>query len=89
MIISTYCTKMSGGFLRFQAQYLRRLRLPQWSDLTSSNKAALIAADKNPSRFGADEAVFKVFGLTKIEGRLVQTIAAEAEVTPSTIKAAT
>lgn len=89
MIISTYCTKMSGGFLRFQAQYLRRLRLPQWSDLTSSDKAALIAADKNPARFGADEAVFKVFGLTKIEGKLVQTIAAEAEVTPSTGRSST
>ncbi|PIX60254.1 MAG: hypothetical protein COZ47_08240 [Lysobacterales bacterium CG_4_10_14_3_um_filter_64_11] len=30
MTVAAYCTRMAGGFLRFQAQYLRRIRLPQW-----------------------------------------------------------
>lgn len=30
LFISTYSTKMRGGYLRFQAQYLRRIRLPYW-----------------------------------------------------------
>ena len=35
---------MRGGHLRFQAQYLRRIRLPYWSDVPTSVKNALIAA---------------------------------------------
>src|SRR3546814_4412566 len=41
MIIATYCTRMAGGFLRFQAQYLRRLRLPRWERVSEANRAAL------------------------------------------------
>jgi len=33
LFVATYSTKMRGGFLRFQAQYLRRIRLPQWRDV--------------------------------------------------------
>src|SRR3546814_10421205 len=38
MIIATYCTRMAGGFLRFQAQYLRRLRLPRWERVSRSEE---------------------------------------------------
>ena len=31
VFVSAYSTRMRGGFLRFQAQYLRRIRLPLWS----------------------------------------------------------
>ena len=33
MFITLYSTKMRGGYLRFQAQYLRRLRVPHWRDV--------------------------------------------------------
>jgi len=29
--VALYCPPLRGGFLRFQAQYLRRIRLPQWT----------------------------------------------------------
>src|SRR5437588_7620443 len=32
--IWSYATKMRGSYLRFQAQYLRRIRLPKPSDLS-------------------------------------------------------
>src|SRR3546814_19696722 len=39
MIIATYCTRMAGGFMRFQAQYLRRLRLQRWERVSEANRA--------------------------------------------------
>lgn len=33
LFVRAYSTKMRGGCLRFQAQYLRRIRLPQWTDI--------------------------------------------------------
>jgi hypothetical protein len=35
---------MRGDCLRFQAQYLRRIRVPEWSALSETHKAELIAA---------------------------------------------
>ena len=31
--VALYCPPLRGGFLRFQAQYMRRIRLPQWTGL--------------------------------------------------------
>lgn len=39
--IASYSTKMRGGFLRFQAQYLRRLRLPRWETVSAALRASL------------------------------------------------
>ena len=33
LFVRAYSTKMRGGCLRFQAQYLRRIRLPLWSSI--------------------------------------------------------
>jgi hypothetical protein len=40
LFVSTYCVKMSGGFLRFQAQYLRRIRIPRWDDVRGAARGA-------------------------------------------------
>nr|WP_277344387.1 TaqI-like C-terminal specificity domain-containing protein [Psychromonas sp. SA13A] len=36
MFVAAYSTKVSGGNLRFQAQHLRRIRLPLWQDVSAS-----------------------------------------------------
>ena len=36
LFVRAYSTKMRGGCLRFQAQYLRRIRLPQWKDVPAA-----------------------------------------------------
>jgi hypothetical protein len=41
LFVATYSTKMRGGFLRFQAQYLRRIRLPHWRDVPDALREAL------------------------------------------------
>ncbi|WP_286194517.1 Eco57I restriction-modification methylase domain-containing protein [Synechococcus sp. CCY 0621] len=62
--ISVYSTKMRGGFLRFQAQYLRRIRIPEWSSLSESMKMALADAAVSRDIAACDEAVCTLFGLT-------------------------
>ncbi len=42
--IATYSLKMRGDCLRYQAQYLRRLRLPKWSDVSSKLRLKLTRA---------------------------------------------
>lgn len=46
LFISEYSTKMQGGCLRFQAQHLRKLRLPLWTDINENTKKQLIIAGK-------------------------------------------
>ena len=44
LFVRAYSTKMHGGTLRFQAQYLRRIRLPVWQDITAEDRVALSEA---------------------------------------------
>ncbi|MDH4162564.1 MAG: Eco57I restriction-modification methylase domain-containing protein [Nitrospirota bacterium] len=41
VFITTYSTKMRGGYLRFQAQYLRRIHIPRWQDVPEHLKKKL------------------------------------------------
>lgn len=52
LFVRAYSTKMHGGALRFQAQYLRRIRLPQWSAIETPLKNDLLeaATDKNADK---------------------------------------
>jgi hypothetical protein len=81
MIVATYCTRMAGGFLRFQAQYLRRLRLPFWKNVSPKLRADLIAAANCNDPDACDAPVFELFGLTAEEGALTQKVASAAQVT--------
>jgi hypothetical protein len=44
LFVEAYAVKIGGGYLRFQAQYLRRIRIPAWCKLTLDQKDQLIAA---------------------------------------------
>ena len=74
LFVSTYCVKMSGGFLRFQAQYLRRIRVPLWESIPEAKRAALIAAEPT-DREAIDCATFAAYGLTESESRTTQRAA--------------
>lgn len=41
LFVRAYSTKMRGGCLRFQAQYLRRIRLPYWKEINASMHSKL------------------------------------------------
>jgi hypothetical protein len=61
--ISIYSTKMRGGFMRFQAQYLRRIRVPAWSDISEAMKSELSEAAVNRDVDACNEAVCKLYEL--------------------------
>lgn len=71
LFVATYSTKMRGGFLRFQAQYLRRIRLPMWDDVPKALRAKLKNAAIANDRTRANEATFELFNLTAHERELV------------------
>lgn len=62
LMVSAYCVKMRGGTLRFQAQYLRRIRLPQSNQVTPAQKRALAAAYRSQSTEQATSIAEEVYG---------------------------
>lgn len=67
LFVSIYSTKMHGGFLRFQAQYLRRIRVPQWADVPHDVQEQLKEAAARKDVEACNEAVFKLYRLTARE----------------------
>lgn len=61
LFIATYSTRMRGGYLRFQAQYLRRIRLPRWQDVPHNLQVALIEAAERGDVSACDAVTFKVY----------------------------
>jgi len=67
LFVSIYSTRMRGGYLRFQAQYLRRIRLPCWQDVDAHVAKHLIDAAKRGDVAACNEAVFRLYGLSNNE----------------------
>ena len=67
LFVAVYSTKMRGGYLRFQAQYLRRIRVPAWSDVPTHLREQLIAAATHQDATACNAAVFELYGLTPDE----------------------
>ncbi|MBI5283037.1 MAG: Eco57I restriction-modification methylase domain-containing protein [Candidatus Solibacter usitatus] len=67
LFVSIYSTKMRGGYLRFQAQYLRRIRVPYWADVPSTLQRDLIDAAERGDVAACNRSVFSLYGLTKDE----------------------
>lgn len=70
LFIATYSTKMRGGFLRFQAQYLRRIRIPRWADVPTTIREELIKGACSRDRDACNLATFALYGLSH-EERLI------------------
>lgn len=64
LFVATYSTKMRGGFLRFQAQYLRRIRIPLWADVSKSLRTELMKAATKLDVQACNRAAFKLYGLS-------------------------
>jgi len=67
LFVAIYSTRMRGGYLRFQAQYLRRIRLPEWSQVTPALKRELIAAAERDDVAACNHAAFALYGLSSAE----------------------
>jgi len=64
LFVAAYSTKMRGGFLRFQAQYLRRIRIPRWEDVSSGLRKRLTDAAIRRDLDACNEVVFELYGIT-------------------------
>ncbi|MFI7117008.1 Eco57I restriction-modification methylase domain-containing protein [Amycolatopsis sp. NPDC049868] len=64
--VAAYAVKMRGGTLRFQAQYLRRIRVPDPTAITADDKVALAEAFDARDVEAATVAALRVYGLTEL-----------------------
>ncbi|MEV7776895.1 N-6 DNA methylase [Kitasatospora sp. NPDC088351] len=64
--VEAYAVKMRGGTLRFQAQYLRKIRVPDPAALAEEDRAALADAFDKRDVKAATEAALRVYGLTEL-----------------------
>lgn len=71
--VAAYATTMRGGFLRFQAQYLRRIRLPHWSEVPQKLRKRLIDAAQRLDLVACDHAACELYGLSPEEAAVLTT----------------
>jgi adenine-specific DNA-methyltransferase len=64
LFIEAYCVKMRGGTLRFQAQYLRRIRVPEPESLSDSLRARFIVAFRSRDADAATAAALEAYGIS-------------------------
>lgn len=69
--VAAYSTTMRGGFLRFQAQYLRRIRLPEWKTVSTAMCERLVRAATALDLSECDKAAAELYGLTQDEAAML------------------
>lgn len=76
LFVGVYCVKMRGGTYRFQAQYLRRIRVPSPATITVADRKDLAGAFGRRDVEAATEVAARVYG---IDAHILRT-GARAEV---------
>jgi hypothetical protein len=74
LIVGTYCVKMANGYMRFQAQYIRRIRLPAWPNVSEGERQALREAARTLDQAAIDDAAARVYKLGPTDVRLINRI---------------
>ena len=63
LFVGAYCVKMRGGCYRFQAQYLRRVRVPDPASMAKSSRRELASAFADRDVARATAAAAKAYGI--------------------------
>jgi adenine-specific DNA-methyltransferase len=63
LFVESYAVRMRGGTLRFQAQYLRRIRVPHPESLSPGNRQDLIEAFRSRDVDAATSAALRAYGI--------------------------
>jgi hypothetical protein len=63
LFVGMYCVRMRGGCYRFQAQYLRRIRVPSAETISKADVARLKVAFAARDREAASRAARRIYGL--------------------------
>lgn len=72
--IATYSVKMRGGYLRFQAQNLRRIHLPNWESVPPSLQVRLKEVANSNDLNACNDAVFDLYQLSQSERALLHNL---------------
>ena len=64
LFVESYSVRMRGGYLRFQAQYLRRIRVPKPETISAVDQADLITAFRSRDIQKATSIAFRLYGLS-------------------------
>lgn len=64
--VECYGVRMRGGYLRFQAQYLRRIRVPRPQDISTADAALLSDAFRRHDRSQATAVALKIYKLSNL-----------------------
>lgn len=73
LFVGAYCVKMRGGTYRFQAQYLRKIRVPDPKGLSAEARNDLRAAFRARDRAAASAAAWPLYGVDP-ETRLLASL---------------
>ena len=65
--ISAYSTKIAKGYMRFQAQHLRKLRIPLWESINDTLKMKLIHAGLSDDTDSFHTLAYELYGLNENE----------------------
>ena len=63
LFVGAYCVKMRGGTFRFQAQYLRKIHVPDPSDISAADEHALRSAFRRRDIQAATQAAARAYRL--------------------------
>ena len=74
LFVAAYSTRMRGGFLRFQAQYLRRIRLPYWEQVSPGLRQKLATAAQQHDLQACRRATAQLYGWSREEQVLLNDV---------------
>jgi adenine-specific DNA-methyltransferase len=66
--VECYGVRVRGGYLRFQAQYLRRIRVPRPSEVSASDQAGLADAFRRRDVAAATRVALRVYRIEHLPG---------------------
>ena len=66
LFVEAYAVRMRGGYLRFQAQYLRRIRVPRLTDIDDGQCSRLRQAFRDRDVDAATDIALELYGLTEL-----------------------
>lgn len=78
--VANYSVKMRGGYLRFQAQNIRRIRIPRWEQISVPQRERLRQAAIQPDIKDCDEIACELYQVSETERRaLLEEIEGDEE----------
>ena len=71
LFVSIYTTKIRGGYLRFQAQYLRRIRIPPWKNVSVKLRQRLKQAAVSRDVCACNRAVCDLYQISEDDQNMI------------------